>query len=112
MTNLLNDVFDIMNGRFYKEAITDVNWPSKKKKLYEMLTVLDETEDIYNESNKRDTMFASTTTIRGWRTSIKSTIGIVEDLFAENYSFVLTGKFNQDALEVSILISLKKRSQM
>lgn len=103
----MNDVFDIMNGRYCKEGIIDVSWPSKKKKLKEMLDVLDKTEDAHTKSNKKNMMFASTTTIRGWRTSIKSAISIIEDLFIENYSFVLTGKFNQDALEVPMLLCYK-----
>jgi hypothetical protein len=89
-----------MNARFCKEAITDLNWPPKKKKLEEMLGVLSRTEKAYQESKKQKKMFVSMTTLRGWRISILSTIAIVEELFTENYSFVLTGKFNQDALEV------------
>lgn len=103
LTNLLNDVFDIMNARFCKEGITVLNWLPKKKKLEEMLVVLKRTEMIYLQSDNREKMFASTTTIRGWRTSIQSTIAITEELFSKNYGFVLTGKFNQDALEVTII---------
>ncbi len=65
-----------------------------------MLGVLSWTEKSYQESKKQKKMFVSMTTLRGWRISILSTIEILEELFTENYSFVLTGKFNQDALEV------------
>ncbi|KAK4013128.1 hypothetical protein OUZ56_025368 [Daphnia magna] len=87
-----------MNARFCKEGITVLNWLPKKKKLEEMLVVLKRTEMIYLQSDNREKMFASTTTIRGWRTSIQSTIAITEELFSENY-----GKLNQDALEVTII---------
>lgn len=89
-----------MNGRFLKEGITDLNWGPKKKILEVMLSVLDETERVYLQSKKQRKMFVSMTTLRGWRISIKSTISLVEEMFTENYSVVLTGKFNQDALEV------------
>ncbi|KZR96623.1 Uncharacterized protein APZ42_008941, partial [Daphnia magna] len=102
LTNLLNDVFDIMNAKFCKEGITVLNWLPKKKKLEEMLVVLKRTEMIYFQSDIREKM-SSTTTIHVWRTSIQSTIAITEKLFSENYGFVLTGKFNQDVLEVSII---------
>lgn len=62
--------------------------------------MLSRTEKSYQESKKQKKMFVSMTTLRGWRISILSTIEILEELFTENYSFVLTGKFNQDALEV------------
>lgn len=45
-------------------------------------------------------MFASLTTIRGWRMSITSSIAIIEQQLKDGYSVILTGKLNQDALEV------------
>ncbi|XP_045026449.1 uncharacterized protein LOC123470331 isoform X3 [Daphnia magna] len=64
LTKLINDTFDIMNGR-HKD-----------------------------------------TTLDGWRLSIRSTIDLTEELLnpknpLEKYDFVLTAKWNQDALEMT-----------
>ncbi|KAI9565536.1 hypothetical protein GHT06_009328 [Daphnia sinensis] len=45
-------------------------------------------------------MFASITTIRGWRLSVRSAIALIEEQFNAGFDFVLTaGKWNQDPLE-------------
>lgn len=96
------------------EGITDLNWIIKKRKLVEMLDVIAETERVYYDSNKRMKTFAAITTLRGWRISVKSTISLVEELYTENFSVVLTGMFNQDAHEVIKIgrISLKLKDNI
>lgn len=54
-------------------------------------------------------MFASMTTIRGWRISIKSTIELVDELFVHNYRYVLTEKFNQHHIEVFWIVLFTER---
>lgn len=100
-TKLLNDTFDVLNARFSKEGITVLNWYVKKRTLDQMLLAIETTERCYRESKKSHKTFASTTTLRGWRISILSAIAIVEQQFNADYKFVLTGKLNQDPLEVS-----------
>lgn len=45
-------------------------------------------------------MFASKTTMEGWRMTIKSAIDLTEECFIASYGCVLSGKWNQDSLEV------------
>lgn len=66
--------------------------------LNDLLVAVDvsqqEMEDFGNKP------FASGTTLDALRLTINSIIGLTEDLLKEGYSFVLTGKFNQDCTEV------------
>ncbi|KAK4006244.1 hypothetical protein OUZ56_011400 [Daphnia magna] len=71
----------------------------KKFILDQMLDVLDQTEEIYKDTGSRIKMFASITTIRGWRLSVRSAIALIEEQFNAGFDFVLTGKWNQDPLE-------------
>lgn len=50
-------------------------------------------------------MFASTVTMNGLRVTIASIIEITEFLLRKDdpYEYVLTGKLNQDLIEVSII---------
>jgi len=66
-TKLMNDVFDIMNGRFVAEGINLTNWWKKKRTLDAFLTVLDITEDCHRKRKANDPniplkMFVSDTT--------------------------------------------------
>ena len=101
LTKMMNDTFDVLNGRHDKEGITVENWATKKKVLDVMLEVLSHTERIYLKDKSRK-MFCSTTTLRGWRITIKSVIVLTEKLFNTDYDIVLTGKLNQDPVEVKI----------
>ena len=65
-----------------------------------MLCVLDQSEKVYKETGTTIKMFASITTIRAWRLSIRSAIALIEEMFNAGFHFVLTGKWNQDPLEV------------
>jgi len=50
LTKLLNDTFDVLNGRCYEERITILNWHVKKSILDDMLCVLDQSEKVYKET--------------------------------------------------------------
>lgn len=67
-----------------------------------MLSVLATTERIY-EQEKSMKMFVSSTTLHGWRISIKSAIELIEEMMNANYKVVLTGKLNQDPAEVTLM---------
>lgn len=103
LIKLLNGTFDVMNTRHAKEAINVANWHEKSKILESMLKLIDLTEATYSSAGKGAMkMFSSVKTLHGWRLSIQSTIDLVEELFNTDYNFVLTAKWNQDALEVCI----------
>ncbi len=109
-----------MNGRHKGESINGNNWNNlvemegkvtkgKKSVLEDMLKIIELTEECHRNPGKRPIMaaFASDTTLDGWRLSIRSTIDLTEELLnpknpLEKYDFVLTAKWNQDALEVYI----------
>lgn len=59
-----------------------------------------ETEIAYDATNVKP--FASQTTLEALRVTIFSTIELTNHLFSNevNYDFVLTGKLNQDCIEV------------
>lgn len=48
--------------------------------------------------------FVAFVTIKGLRITIKSILAIVDTLFAKGFKYVLTGKLNQDCLEVIALL--------
>lgn len=118
-TKLLNDGFDVMNGRNMSESITESNWkphfgkdgkqkPGKKAIIQKMLSEIELTESFANDPLNRPQLptFASQTTLEGWRLTILSTIGLTEELLypidpTEKYDFVLTARWNQDPLEVN-----------
>jgi hypothetical protein len=94
----------VLNGRIPKEGITISNWHNKKKILDQMLRCLELTEQAFKKQSKNmaivKSMFVSNQTLFGWRLTINSVIQITEELFNSGYSLVLTGKMNQDILEV------------
>lgn len=47
-------------------------------------------------------MFASKTTIEGWRLTVKTLLDLIPELFDSGYKMVYTGKLNQDPIEVSL----------
>lgn len=76
------------------------------KLLRNLLEVMEKTEfarvgvDL-NEGEIEAEGFASTTTLNGLSVTIRSTIDIVDFLLYEaKYNYVLTGKLNQDCIEV------------
>lgn len=102
----MNDLFDVCNGRFIKDGINIQNWGKKKSVLDAMLRVLDETEKCHRQHHKYPElpkeMFVSQTTLEAWRITIHSIIALTEELLNAGYITVLTGKFNQDPLEVTM----------
>lgn len=108
MTYILNDIFDVLNGPRRKEAIDHDNWITimkdgrKERGKKETLEV-----DATLESKSTLETFASTTTLEGLRMLIQSAIDLTEELLnptdpGEKYDFVLSAKWNQDALEVPL----------
>lgn len=119
---MMNDVFDIMNGRFIAAGINTRNWGEKEKKLDLFLKILDVTEKskadhiAENKSKKvKDRtpvpeMFISLTTLQSWRLIILSRIALTEEMFNAVYITVLTGRLNQDPIEV-FNFSLKRNKK-
>nr|CAH0109971.1 unnamed protein product [Daphnia galeata] len=115
---LINDTFDIMNGRCRKYGISRADWEGKKnatcnylfQRLRELLKHIDDSEyyaaDV--EDGEKDWVcildpapaFASSLTLSTLRVSILSTIDLVDELLDMGFEYVLTGKLNQDCIEV------------
>ncbi len=116
---MINDVFDVLNGRFYAQGISNkiakddpAKRSIKEKKwvvLKTMLDVLDVTENFHNQREKHSDspseMFCSTTTLRALRLTINSAMALTEEMLENDYHTVLTGKWNQDPVEVGNLLS-------
>jgi|LakMenEpi03Aug12_release.lakeMendotaPanAssembly.Ray.scaffolds.fasta_scaffold2153469_1 hypothetical protein len=68
--------------------------------LNELLEAIDMSEHMSKEANL--TPFVSQTTIEALRLTLSSIIDLTNDLFEVSYTFVLTVKFNQDCIEVSL----------
>jgi hypothetical protein len=85
-------------------SISRSYWEKRKLKLQKCLHVLDVTEQICNDPkrNKKNcrNMFMSDTTLVAWRLVIYSSIGLIDELFEKGFNVVLTGRFNQDTIEV------------
>jgi isochorismate synthase EntC len=188
----MNDLFDIMNIRFLKDAIKNdvAEWARRRKVLDTFLCILENTERMFvvletkrkekekqerqeerrmerekanqkkNKNNQKNNqrkrinisfsedeetdsgeeddlfkdpedqkkkaqeqkkaarkkrqsnktfLFASQTTMEGWRLTIKSMIDLIEELFDCGYKFVMTAMFNQDIIEVRVVFSLLLR---
>lgn len=77
---------------------------------------VDEQSILHNENDQTAVprvraTFASKTTLEGWRLTLSSTIDLTEELLhptnaEEKYDFVLSAKWNQDALEVQCCCSI------
>ena len=105
MTLLLNDAFDSMNGRRFAERIHSGNWAEKKRPLLDLLDAITQSEAHSLSTNGAEKPFVSDTSLKALRITLTSTIELVEFLLHRcGYDFVLTGKFNQDCIEVSYII--------
>lgn len=114
LAKLVNDSFDVLNGRWYAERISDELDKNDKKGrtikerkfhiLRELLKVLDKTEMEY-ESREQNSdgpseMFCAITTLKALRLTVHSTMALTEEMLENDFNYVLTGKFNQDPVEV------------
>lgn len=95
----------MLNGRFILKGINERNWGKKKTQLDAFLKILDVTEECNRRRKRNDPdiplkMFLSDTTLQAWRITVISVIALTEELLNAGYITVLTGKFNQDPLEV------------
>ncbi|KZS06447.1 Uncharacterized protein APZ42_030095 [Daphnia magna] len=79
---LLNNAFDVMNGRHIQESIGKENWESKCKILNELLEAIDMSEHMSKEANLIP--FVSQTTIEALRLTLTSIIDLTNDLFDDN----------------------------
>lgn len=114
MAMLMNKTFDVLNGRYYAEGISNnINHNDKNKRtvkemkwatLNAMLTVLYITEKEHESREKNSSspseMYCSLTTLKALRLTINSAMALTEELLQHNYHTVLTGKMNQDPIEV------------
>lgn len=106
-TLLLNDSFDTMNGRRFAERINPENWNEKKKPLVDLLKAIDISEEHSLASKGKEKPFLSDTSLKAMRITLQSTIELVNFLLEKGkYDFVLTGKFNQDCIEVYTFYTL------
>ncbi len=109
-----------MNGRCFAKAIFPSTWPKQKavdsvyedfsfflllysnlltQVLDDLFKSLDATEGCFKE--KKGFSFLSPATLKAMRVSLLSTIKLTEEhLTRSKFKFVLTGKFNQDCVEV------------
>lgn len=83
--------------------VIDLEWGCSASNL----TCTPETEPLATEKISDEISvvvyepFLSKVTLNGLRVTILSTIDVVELLLRDNYKYVLTGKLNQDCIEVS-----------
>ncbi|XP_077516220.1 uncharacterized protein LOC144126127 [Amblyomma americanum] len=91
-TMLLNDLFDILNSKVPAAGIRKGS--PKIKFLDDFLAMLNETESIPNVK-----LFASRQTIESLRVTLMSVLSLVEFLFNQGVSYILTASLNQDPLE-------------
>lgn len=118
-----------MNARCPRDGIHLKNWEHKKKRLMELMKVLENTDKFIklkhlSMSRPEDRSechyqgvirpeypppFISQETIKSLRITIKSITELVELLLASPFDlkYVLTGKFNQDCLEVILSITIR-----
>lgn len=102
MCLILNNAFDVLNGRHYKERIHTGNWKQQKKCLLDLLEAISETKAYSKASNKNARPFLSETSLNAMRLTLTSAMELIDFLLKEcNFQFVLSEKFNQDCLEVS-----------
>ncbi|XP_077506838.1 uncharacterized protein LOC144116053 [Amblyomma americanum] len=94
-TMLLNDLFDILNSKVPAAGIRKGS--PKIKFLDDFLAMLNETESIPNVK-----LFASRQTIESLRVTLMSVLSLVEFLFNQGVSYILTASLNQDPLEVTV----------
>ncbi|KZS09766.1 Cell division ftsj-like protein [Daphnia magna] len=98
MCQMLNDAFDVLNGRKYQDRITIYNWD--KKLLLVLLHTINETKEHSFESKSNGRPFLSDASLMAMRITITSAIELIGFLLKTcEYTFVLSGKFYQDCLE-------------
>ena len=105
MTKIMNDVFDILNGRIFAQGICEKNKVKKFAVLEKMKIILNVTEEIYKNRKAHSdelppNMFMSTTTLRAFRVVLHSAIDLANEMLDNGYHTVLTARWNQDPVEV------------
>ena len=86
----MNDVFDSLNGRYYKQGITLENMEERFTPLKAMLKVLDIKDQLHKTREENSSqlieMFVSTTTLRGVRIVIHSAMLLTKEMLDNGYS--------------------------
>lgn len=94
-----NELDDIQHEKDKATTVIELEWCS----IADLLNVAD---NVDNESTEVSEIvyepFLSSTTMNGLRVTILSTIDVVNFLLDSGYKYVLTGKLNQDCIEVNI----------
>jgi hypothetical protein len=93
--------------RFVVFSYSDIIFITKHSMLLKLYELLMTTNDTYTYSTLpvkgRMPMFVSVITLEGFSVPILSVIDLVEMLFDEyEFKYVLTGKFNQDCVEITV----------
>ena len=87
------------------EDRSDVNIMQFLQEIEEAQNWLDNWETyIRTLPEPKQKQFLSRQTCQGLRVTLKSTLDLTQVLLCEGYSYVLTGKFCQDPLEVSYTV--------
>lgn len=74
--------------------------------LFHLLEKMDSTEKILKTENRKS--FISQTSLEALRLTITSILNLTRDLLDHDFNFVLTGKFNQDCIEVNLPVVINK----
>lgn len=94
-----NELDDIQHEKDKATTVIDLEWCS----IADLLNVAD---NVDNESTEVSEIvyepFLYSTTMNGLRVTILSTIDVDNFLLNSGYKYVLTGKLNQDCIEVNI----------
>jgi hypothetical protein len=101
MCQTLNHAFDVLKGRKYQDRINTYNQDKRKKILLDLLQAINETKEHSLQYRSNGGPFLSDTSLMAMWIIITSAIELTEFLLKTfKYAFVLSGKFNQDGLEV------------
>ncbi|KAK4007498.1 hypothetical protein OUZ56_012653 [Daphnia magna] len=100
MCLILNNAFDVLDGRHYKERIHTGNWKQQQKCLVDLLEAINEAEAYSKASNKNARPFLSETSLNSVRLTLTSAMELIDFLKKKcNFQIFHRGKFNQDCLD-------------
>ncbi|KAH7968765.1 hypothetical protein HPB52_011170 [Rhipicephalus sanguineus] len=96
-TSLVNDLFDALNVKLPRFGIRSSS--NEIEVIGEFLRLVNVTEQ--NHIREGTVMFASQVTMESLRVTLASVLDLIRDLLSKGAQYVLTGKLNQDPLEVA-----------
>lgn len=104
-TRKMNDIFDLLNGRRPVDGIRLNSSRDRLQELHDASRWLDDWETyVLTLPVAQQKQFLSRQTCQGLRITLKSAIDLSRVLLHAGFSYVLTGKFNQDPLETVYLV--------